>query len=108
MTQTTCPVCDTITAIKEPLDAGRIKQPRARRILDDILNLVQDIAWGMAGDDHLTAIEGLLKEMDEECTDPVGVEIRAIIHKELDMTMALCGERQLQNLGHHNLLHPPG
>ena len=31
-----------------------------------------------------------------------------IIHKELDMTMALCGERLLQNLGHHNLLHPPG
>ena len=30
-----------------------------------------------------------------------------IIHKELDMTMALCGERLLQNLGHHNLLHPP-
>ena len=31
-----------------------------------------------------------------------------IIHKELDTTMALCGERLLQNLGHHNLLHPPG
>ena len=31
-----------------------------------------------------------------------------IIHKELDMTMALCGERLLQNLGPHNLLHPPG
>ena len=30
-----------------------------------------------------------------------------IIHKELDMTMALCGERLLQNLGHHNLLDPP-
>jgi L-lactate dehydrogenase (cytochrome) len=31
-----------------------------------------------------------------------------IIHRELDTTMALCGERLLQNLGHHNLLHPPG
>ena len=30
-----------------------------------------------------------------------------IIHKELDMTMALCGERLVQNLGHHNLLNPP-
>lgn len=27
-----------------------------------------------------------------------------IIHKELDTTMALCGERLLSNLGHHNLL----
>ncbi len=31
-----------------------------------------------------------------------------IIQRELDMTMALCGERRVQNLGHHNLLHPPG
>ena len=30
-----------------------------------------------------------------------------IIYRELDTTMALCGERLLQNLGHHNLLTPP-
>jgi L-lactate dehydrogenase (cytochrome) len=30
-----------------------------------------------------------------------------IIHRELDTTMALCGERLLQNLGRHNLLEPP-
>lgn len=29
-----------------------------------------------------------------------------IIHKELDTTMALCGERLLSNLGPHNLLNP--
>ncbi len=32
----------------------------------------------------------------------------AIILKELDTTMALCGERLVGNLGRHNLLHPPG
>ncbi len=31
-----------------------------------------------------------------------------IIYNELDTTMALCGERLLSNLGHHNLLDPPG
>ncbi|MCH7880326.1 MAG: alpha-hydroxy-acid oxidizing protein [Proteobacteria bacterium] len=30
-----------------------------------------------------------------------------ILHQELDTTMALCGERLLTNLGHHNLLDPP-
>ncbi len=30
-----------------------------------------------------------------------------IIYQELDTTMALCGERRLSNLGHHNLLNPP-
>ena len=31
-----------------------------------------------------------------------------IIRRELDMTMALCGERDVRNLGQHNLLQPPG
>ena len=35
-------------------------------------------------------------------------EALGIIQKELDMTMALCGERLVENLGHHNLLNPPG
>ncbi len=30
-----------------------------------------------------------------------------IIYRELDTTMALCGERLLENLGRHNLLDPP-
>ena len=29
-----------------------------------------------------------------------------VIHKELDITMALCGERNVGNLGRHNLLIP--
>jgi L-lactate dehydrogenase (cytochrome) len=29
-----------------------------------------------------------------------------VIHKELDTTMALCGERELKNMGRHNLLIP--
>jgi L-lactate dehydrogenase (cytochrome) len=31
-----------------------------------------------------------------------------VIHKELDITMALCGERDVANLGRHNLLVPQG
>ena len=30
-----------------------------------------------------------------------------VIRKELDITMALCGERDVKNLGRHNLLLPP-
>ena len=31
-----------------------------------------------------------------------------VIHKELDTTMALCGETQVESLGRHNLLIPKG
>ena len=33
-------------------------------------------------------------------------EALRVIHKELDTTMALCGERDIKNLGPHNLLVP--
>ncbi|MEX1057076.1 MAG: alpha-hydroxy acid oxidase [Natronospirillum sp.] len=33
-------------------------------------------------------------------------DVLSIIHRELDITMALCGERLLSNLGPHNLLQP--
>ncbi|MBW2633003.1 MAG: FAD-dependent oxidoreductase [Deltaproteobacteria bacterium] len=84
MTISACPVCDTITAIKKNLDSGQVKQPRARRILDDILNLLQDIAWGMAGDDHLAAIQGLLEELDKSCSDPVGIDVKDKVAGALD------------------------
>ena len=31
-----------------------------------------------------------------------------VIHKELDLTMALCGETSIKGLGKHNLLIPKG
>lgn len=31
-----------------------------------------------------------------------------ILHKELDITMALCGEKTVGALGRHNLLLPEG
>jgi len=31
-----------------------------------------------------------------------------LIHRELDVTMALCGEKNLAALGRHNLLIPKG
>ena len=31
-----------------------------------------------------------------------------VLHRELDVTMALCGERDVKNLGRHNLLIPEG
>ena len=38
-----------------------------------------------------------------------GVETAlSVIHKELDMTMALCGETNVNDLGRHNLLIPEG
>ncbi len=79
MSTNACPVHGTITEIKTSLESGRIRHPKTRRIIDDILNLLRDIAWGMAGNDHLAAIDGLLDELDENRADPVGIDIRQTI-----------------------------
>ena len=84
MTANTCPVHGTINMIKAPLDAGEVKMPKTRRILDDVLNLLRDIAWGMAGDDHLTAVGGLLDELDENRPDRVGLRIKEMIATALN------------------------
>jgi len=83
MTVNACPVHGTIIEIRTSLDAGKVKEPRTRRILDDILNLLRDIAWGMAGDGHLAAISGLLDELGENQADPVGIEFKNMIAKVL-------------------------
>jgi NADPH-dependent glutamate synthase beta subunit-like oxidoreductase len=84
MTANACPVHDTITEIKSSIDSGRVKEPRTRRILDGILNLLQDIAWGMAGNGHLTAVRSLLAELDENRAETVGIEIREMIGATLE------------------------
>ena len=35
----------------------RLDNPRSRRSAEEILDLLQDVAWGRAGTDHLPAIE---------------------------------------------------
>ncbi|WP_269801850.1 alpha-hydroxy-acid oxidizing protein [Saccharospirillum mangrovi] len=33
-------------------------------------------------------------------------DVLNILHKELDISMALCGERDIRNVGKHNLVNP--
>jgi NADPH-dependent glutamate synthase beta subunit-like oxidoreductase len=84
MSTNACPVHGTITEIKTSLESGKVNHPKTRRIMDDILNLLRDIAWGMAGNDHLAAIDSLLDELDQNRADPVGIEIRQRIGTALD------------------------
>ena len=47
-----------------------------------------------------------MKKLQDGC--PVmGVKIPPQIQKELDLTMAMCGETDISNAGMHNLHHNP-
>ncbi len=63
MSNKLCPVNQTITGLRETIDSGRLPNPRSRRIAEEILDLLTDVAWGRAGGDHLGAIVSLADEL---------------------------------------------
>ncbi|HEX5679768.1 MAG TPA: FAD-dependent oxidoreductase, partial [Desulfobacterales bacterium] len=58
-----CPVNQTLSGLKEAIESGQLSNPRSRRIAEEILDLLTDVAWGRAGGDHLGAIASLADEL---------------------------------------------
>ncbi len=79
MSETGCAVNRTIVDLKETIRSNRLINPKSRRIAEDILELMEDIAWGRAGDDHLPAVESLAGELATEGPDEASVETGEMI-----------------------------
>ncbi len=77
-----CPVHSTIIYLSERLDSGYIKEPKTRRISEQILRLVEEISNGHAGNEHLHAVDELMEEyhqdkngLEQSNSDKIGLEI---------------------------------
>jgi putative selenate reductase YgfK subunit len=64
-----CPVNETIKGLEQSLESGALKEPRLRRIGEEILELLQDVAWGRAGREHVPAIKELAQTIIEDALD---------------------------------------
>jgi len=89
MSSLTCPVNNSVIKLKEMLDSSLIKDPKCRRISEDLLELLEDIAWGRAGKDHIPTIESLAKELiaggpDDVCVD-VGAQVQEALAVHLEV-----------------------
>ena len=84
MSAKTCPVTRTVTELKHTIDAGRLQNPRSRRIAEEILQLLNDIAWGLAGDRHIPAITSLADELAYDEADAAAMETAAFLHDAVD------------------------
>lgn len=62
MAEKICPVRKTIIYLSEQISSGCLTDPRGRRISEQILMLTEEIADGSAGNDHLLAIDSLIRE----------------------------------------------
>ena len=62
MAENNCPVQAIIVELSGLLDDKAVKEPKTRRIVEQILSLMDDISAGQAGDRHLEAVENLVAE----------------------------------------------
>ena len=83
MSPSTCPVNDAIVTIDAFITASRLKNPRARRIAEEMLELLHDVAWGRAGSDHLAAIQSLARELVKDGPDSDSKEAGQIVDTAL-------------------------
>ena len=76
MSETQCPVRSAIDEIQAICESNQLVNPKSRRIAEEILELLNDVAWGRAGDDHLPSIKALGDELvahdTEACCRRVG------------------------------------
>ena len=59
MPEKTCPVTDIIAKLSTAIDSGILTDPRSRRRAEDILALLNDVAWGRADTEHLPTMKSL-------------------------------------------------
>jgi NADPH-dependent glutamate synthase beta subunit-like oxidoreductase len=68
-----CPVDQTIAGLRETIESGKLSNPRSRRIAEEVLDLLTDVAWGRAGSDHLGAIGSLADELAYDTAAPAAM-----------------------------------
>jgi len=80
MTEKTCPVAQLTQDLEQVLASGRLHDAKNYRRGEEILALLNDVAGGRAGQEHLPAIHHLAEEMDlEDAADTGGETGRHIL-----------------------------
>lgn len=78
-----CPVHTLINRHREQI-YGKEIHPRTLRIAEEILVLMEDIAWGRAGNEHIPSIESLSQELKDLKTDEKAIEIGQMIQNGIE------------------------
>ena len=83
MPEATCPVNDLYNRLDHTIRAGRLVHPRSRRRAEEIRDLLRDVAWGRAGDRHLSTIDSLARKLvhdghNDDCRQTGSAVLKAI------------------------------
>lgn len=69
MTDKQCPVHQSILELEAALTTGRVSMPKSQRIIEEMVDLLRDIASGRAGGKHLPSLNELTRELAAEGND---------------------------------------
>ncbi|MDD3991553.1 MAG: FAD-dependent oxidoreductase, partial [Desulfobacteraceae bacterium] len=79
MSEPQCPVRSTIDQIDRICQSNALDNPKSRRITEEILELLNDVAWGRAGSEHLPSLKTLGEELAAHDTKPVCVQVARLV-----------------------------
>jgi NADPH-dependent glutamate synthase beta subunit-like oxidoreductase len=83
MSDQICAVHQSVTALAEMISTGQLKTPRNRRTAEEIQTLIEDIAWGNAGAEHLPAVDAKIQQLKTECADEACRKVADFIESAL-------------------------
>ena len=83
MPDATCPVNRALTRLQEAVESNTIIHPRSRRVAEEIVDLLQDVAWGRAGRDHLAALAALADELAGDAASTGAVDAAGVLRAAL-------------------------
>jgi NADPH-dependent glutamate synthase beta subunit-like oxidoreductase len=75
MSNSECPVNETLTRLDHTLHQNRLPHPRSHRLAEEVHTLVVDIAMGRAGEVHLPSIDKRIAALLSFADDPNGVAL---------------------------------
>jgi len=83
MTLTQCPVDQTLALVCRALEENSLQHPRSRRLAGQLMAMIEDVASGRAGAEHMTVLQRLAGELADFAADAAGMALGAQVREEL-------------------------
>ena len=81
--QPICRVKRAAEQLRGIIDSGRLVNPWSRQRALEIVKLLDDVAWGRGGADHIPTMEALALRLCSESTDEPGGRVGGLMVQEL-------------------------
>lgn len=79
MPESKCPVSRIIERLDDTIEKGRLKFPTSKRLAEEILDRMRDIARGNASSDPITVIQSLARELIQKGAETTSIDLGKMV-----------------------------